>query len=70
MKYLTGHSPKILGLLDALHVPHEGVVGIRLIVELDHIVRLEIERCVTEDEMQELTEWILKHDIKTEQLDD
>jgi len=41
-----------------------------LIVEPDRIVRLELERLVTEDEAAELTTWILKHSLKAEQLDD
>jgi hypothetical protein len=36
MKYLTGHSQEIRGLLDALGIPCDGVMGIRLIVEPDH----------------------------------
>jgi len=70
MKYLTGHSQEILGLLDALSISHEGITGIRLIVEPDCIVRLELERYVTSEEMIQVTEWILKHGIEAEQLDD
>ena len=70
MKYLTGHSPKIRELLEALHIPCEGVVGLRVLVKPGLLVRVEVERCVAEGEMQELTQWILKHDIKAEQLDD
>lgn len=70
MNYLTGHSQEIRGLLDALRIPCEGVMGIRLIVEPDQIVRLEVERCVTTDEMPEVIQWILKYGIEAEQLDD
>jgi hypothetical protein len=70
MKYLTGHSQEIVGLLEALHIPYEGVTGIRLIVEPDCLARLEVERLVTGNEMHKLTQWILKYDIKAEQLDD
>ena len=70
MKYLTGHSPEIRGLLEALGIPCEGVMGIRLIVEPDEIVRLDVQRSVTADEMHELTEWILKHGVEAEQLCD
>ena len=70
MKYLTGHSQEIRGLLDALHIPCDGVMGIRLIVEPGCFVRLELERNVTAGEMLELSEWILKYGIEAEQLDD
>jgi hypothetical protein len=33
MNYLTGHSQEIRGLLDALGIQCDGVMGIRLIVE-------------------------------------
>ena len=45
-------------------------MGIRLIVEPDQIVRLEVERCVTSDEMPDVIQWILKYGIEAEQLDD
>jgi hypothetical protein len=70
MKYLTGHSQEIRGLLDALGIPCDYVTGIRLIVEPDRIVRLEVERCVSSDEMPEIIQWILKYGIEAEQLDD
>ena len=54
MKYLTGHSQEIRGLLDALGIPCDGAMGIRLIAEPGQIVRLEVERCVTTDEMPEV----------------
>lgn len=70
MKYITGRSQEILGLLDALRIPCEGVMGIRLIVEPERLVRLEVERCVTADEMSEVIQWILKHGIEAETLND
>lgn len=68
MNYLTGHSQEIRGLLDALGIPCDGVMGVRLIVELGQIVRLEVERCVTTDEMPEVIQWILKYGIEAEAL--
>jgi len=41
-----------------------------VITSPDRIVRLELERLVTGDEVAELTTWILKQNIKAEQLDD
>jgi hypothetical protein len=70
MTYLTGHSQKIRGLLEAFGIECKGVTGLRLIVEPDRIVRLELERLVAEDEVTELTTWILKQNIEAEQLDD
>ena len=70
MKYLTGHSQEIRGLLDALRIPCEGIMGIRLLVEPGQIVRLEVERYVTTDEMPEVMQWLLKYGIEAEQLDD
>ena len=70
MKFITGHSQEIRGLLDAFRIPCEGVTGIRLIVEPDRIVRLEVERLVTANEMSELTQWILKHGIEAERIPD
>jgi hypothetical protein len=70
MKYLTGHSQEIRGLLDALHISCDGVMGIRLIVEPGQIVRLEVERFVTSDEMPNVIQWILKYGIEAEALDD
>jgi len=70
MNYLTGHSQEIKGLLEALGIECKGVLRICLIVEPDRIVRLELERLVTEDEAAELTTWILKHSVKAEQLDE
>ena len=70
MKYLTGNSQEIRGLLDALGISCECVTGIRLIVEPDQIVRLEVERCATADEMPGVIQWILKYGIEAEQLND
>ena len=70
MKHLTGRSQEIRGLLDALRIPCEGVMGIHLLVEPGPIVRLEVERYVTTDEMPEVMQWILKYGIEAEQLDD
>lgn len=70
MNYLSGHSQEIRGLLDALGISHEGVTGFRLLVEPDQLVRVQVERLVAADEIAEVTEWILKHDFKAEQLDD
>ena len=70
MKYLTGHSQEIRGLLDALRIPCDGITGLRLIAEPGQIVRLEVERCVTTDEMPDVIQWILKYGIEAEQLDD
>ena len=70
MKYLTGHSQEIKGLLAALGIECKGVTGLRLIIEPDCIVRLELERLVAGDEVAELTTWILKQNIEAEQLDD
>ena len=61
-----GRNPIILGLLDALHIPREGVTGIDLIIERREFVRLEIKREVTADEMSEVTQWILRHGIEAE----
>jgi hypothetical protein len=70
MTYLTGHSQEIKGLLAAFGIECKGVTGLRLIVEADRIVRLELERLVADDEVAELTTWILKQNIEAEQLDD
>jgi len=70
MTYLTGHSQEIKGLLAAFGIECKGVTGLRLIVEPDRIVRLELERLVTDDEAAELTTWILKQNIEAEQLHD
>ena len=70
MKYLTGNSQEIRGLLEALGIECKGVTGLRLIIEPDCIVRLELERLVAGDEVAELTTWILKQNIEAEQLDD
>jgi hypothetical protein len=70
MTYLTGNNQEMKGLLAALGIEYKGVTGLRLIVEPDRIVRLELERLVTHDEAAELTTWILKQNIKAEQLDD
>tara|TARA_R110000772_G_scaffold107212_2_gene209458 strand:+ start:148 stop:360 length:213 start_codon:yes stop_codon:yes gene_type:complete len=67
MKYFTGRSPEILGLLKALRIPPEGVMGVCLIVEPNEFVRLDVQRFVTADEMHELTEWFLKSGIEAEQ---
>jgi hypothetical protein len=70
MTYMSGHSQEIRGLLDAFGISHKAVIGLRLLVEPDQLVRVQVERLVTTDEMGEITEWILKHGIKAEQLDD
>ena len=70
MTYVSGHSQEIRGLLDALGISHTAVTGVRLLVEPDQFVRVQVERLVTTDEIGEITEWILKHGIKAEQLDD
>ena len=70
MTYLSGHSQEIRGLLDALGISCKAVTGVRLIVEPDQLVRVQVERLVGADEIGEITEWILKHGIKAEQLDD
>jgi hypothetical protein len=70
MTYVSGHSQEIRGLLDALGISHKAVTGVRLLVEPDQLVRVQVERLVTTDEIGEVTEWILKHSIKAEQLDD
>jgi hypothetical protein len=69
MTYLTGHSQEIKGLLAAFGIKCKGVTKLRLIVEPDYIVRLELERLVADDEVAELTTWILKQNIEAEQLD-
>jgi hypothetical protein len=69
MTYVSGHSQEIRGLLDALGISHEAVT-VRLLVEPDQLVRVQVERLVTADEIGEITEWVLKHGIKAEQLDD
>ena len=66
MTYLTGHSQEIKGLLAALGIECKGVTGLRLIVEPDRIVRLELERLVIDNEAAELTTWILKQNIEAE----
>jgi len=68
MTYLSGHSQEIRGLLDALGISHKAVTGVRLIVEPDQLVRVQVERLVAADEIGEVTEWILKHGVKAEQL--
>jgi hypothetical protein len=70
MTYVSGHSQEVRGLLDALGIPLKAVIGVRLLVEIDQIVRVEVERLVTADEIGEITEWVLKHGIKAEQLND
>ena len=70
MTYLSGHSQEIRGLLDALGISHKAVTGIRLTVEPDQLVRVQVERLVAADEIGEVTEWILRHGVKAEQLDD
>jgi hypothetical protein len=70
MTYLTGHNQEIKGLLAAFGIECKGVTGLRLIVGPDRIVRLELERLVTDDEVAELTTWILKQNIEAEQLHD
>jgi hypothetical protein len=70
MTYVSGHSQEIRGLLDALGISHKAVTGVRLFVEPDQFARVEVERLVTADEIGEITEWVLKHGIKAEQLND
>jgi hypothetical protein len=70
MTYVSGHSQVIRGLLDALGISHKAVTGVRLLVEPDQFVRVQVERLVAADEISEVTEWVLKHNIKAEQLDD
>ena len=70
MTYLAGNSQEIRGLLDALGIPCKAVTGVRLIIEPDQLVRVEVERVVESDEMNALTHWILEHNIKARQLDD
>ena len=70
MTYVSGHSQVIRGLLDALGISHKAVTGVRLLVEPDQLVRVQVERLVAADEISEVTEWVLKHGIKAEQLDD
>ena len=70
MTYVSGHSQAIRGLLDALGISYKAVTGVRLLVEPDQLVRVQVERMVSADEIGEVTEWILKHGIKAEQLDD
>ena len=65
--YLTGQSPEMKGLLTALGIESNGVAAVRLIVEPDSMVRLEIERYVSNDQALNLTSWILKQKIKAEQ---
>ena len=69
MTYVAFHSPKILGLLDALGISHKDVTALRLLVEPDQLVRVQVERLVTADELGDVTGWILKHGIKAEQLE-
>ena len=69
MTYVSGCSQGILGLLNALGISHKAVTGVRLLVEPDQLVRIQVERLVDADEIGEITEWILSHDIKAEQLD-
>lgn len=70
MTYVSGHSHEIRGLLAALGISNKAVTGVRLLVEPDQLVRVQVERLVDADEIGEITEWILKHGIKAEQLDD
>ena len=70
MNYISGNSQEILGLLDALGISHEGVTGVRLLVEPEQFVRVQVERLVAAEEIGEVTEWLLKHGVKAEQLDD
>ena len=70
MTYLSGHSQEIRGLLDALGISHKAVTGVRLIVEPDQLVRVQVERLFAAEEIGEVTEWLLKHGVKAEQLDD
>jgi len=66
--YLGGNSAEIQGLLDALGVSASGVTRLQLTVEPEQLVRLELERLVTTEEVAELTKWVLKMGVKAEQL--
>ena len=68
--YITGNSKEIAGLLAALGIECKGVTAFRLTVEPERVVRLELERFVTDDEALELTQWVLANNIKVEQLND
>jgi hypothetical protein len=68
--YITGHCQEIKGLLDAFGIECKNVAAFRLIVEPGMIVRIELERFVTDDEALELTQWVLAHNIKARQLND
>ena len=69
MTYLSGRSQEIRGLLDALGISRKDVTGVRLIVEPDQLVRVQVEHLVFADEIGKVTEWILKHGVKAEKLD-
>jgi hypothetical protein len=68
--YVTGNSKEIAGLLAAFGIECKGVTAFRLNVEPESVVRLELERCVTDDEALEMTQWVLANNIKAEQLND
>jgi hypothetical protein len=70
MNYISGNSQEILGLLDALGISREGVTRIRLLVEPEQFVRVQVERLVAAEEIGEVTEWLLKHGVKAEQPND
>lgn len=69
VKYISGHGQEVRELLDALGIAHKGVAGVRLIVEPETLVRVEVERLVTDEELNELTQWVLKYGIEAQQLD-
>ena len=69
VKYISGHGQEVRELLDALGIAHKGVTGVRLIVEPETLVRVEVERLVTDEELNELTQWVLKYGIEAQQLD-
>ena len=68
--YVTGHSKEAAGLLSALGIECKGVTALRLIVEPERIVRLELERFVTDDETLNLTQWVLANNIQAKQIND
>ena len=70
MSYITSQSKQVAELMEALGINCQGVRSFHLSVKPGELVRLEIERYVTDNEAAELTNWILKNNIKVEQLGD
>lgn len=66
----TPLSPAVQAVFDALGIPCKGVTGLRLIIEPDQLICLEVRRFVESDEMDALTHWILEHDVKAVQIAD